>query len=147
MFCSPLPDGMIPEQPGNNNEFLVCYDLVKIWKLPFKNPHKKDSKYKIDGEKSWHTIGGVIHRMDVDKNTWLVGVQFATYIPNNSNVQSGRLNWKWETNREYAECYNLAECDMPIEIREKRGDRTQFSISTATHDVLQTLDGYDDSGN
>ena len=33
------------------------------------------------------------------------------------------------------------------EIREKRGDRTQFSISTATHDVLQTLDGYDDSGN
>ena len=88
-----------------------------------------------------------IHRMDVDKNTWLVGVQFATYIPNNSNVQSGRLNWEWETNREYAECYNLAECDMPIEIREKRGDRTQFSISTATHDVLQTLDGYDDSGN
>ena len=92
-------------------------------------------------------IGGVIHLMDVDKNTWLVGVQFATYIPNNSNVQSGRLNWKWETSREYAECYNLAECDMPIEIREKRGDRTQFSISTATHDVLQTLDGYDDSGN
>ena len=92
-------------------------------------------------------VDGVIHRMDVDKNTWLVGVQFATYIPNNSNVQSGRLNWKWETNREYAECYNLAECDMPIEIREKRGDRTQFSISTATHDVLQTLDGYDDSGN
>ena len=89
----------------------------------------------------------VRHLMDVDKNTWLVGVQFATYIPNNSNVQSGRLNWKWETSREYAECYNLAECDMPIEIREKRGDRTQFSISTATHDVLQTLDGYDDSGN
>ena len=44
-------------------------------------------------------------------------------------------------------CGPLAECDMPIEIREKRGDRTQFSISTATHDVLQTLDGYDDSGN
>ena len=59
--------------------------------------------------------------MDVDKNTWLVGVQFATYIPNNSNVQSGRLNWKWETKKELAECYNLAECDTPIEIREKRG--------------------------
>ena len=49
--------------------------------------------------------------------------------------------------KEYAECYNLAECDIPIEIREKRGDNMQFSISSAIHNVLQTLDGYDDSGN
>ena len=85
--------------------------------------------------------------MDVDKNTWLVGVQVAVYIRNNGNEQSGRLNWKWEMKKEYAECYNLAECDVPIEIREKRGDNMQFSISSAIHNVLQTLDGYDDSGN
>ena len=61
------------------NEFLVCYDLVKIWKTPFQNPHKKNSRYKIDGETLWHKIGGIEHRMDCKKNTWLVGVQFAEY--------------------------------------------------------------------
>ena len=44
------------------------------------------------------------------------------------------------------ECYNLAETDEKIEIRNQRDKSGKFSISTAQHDMLRTLDGYDDSG-
>jgi hypothetical protein len=51
IFCSPLPDRMIPEQIPEgtrlNNNFIVCYDLVKIWKEPFENPYKLGAKYKV----------------------------------------------------------------------------------------------------
>ena len=150
IFCSPLPDRMIPEQIPDgtrlNNNFIVCYDLVKIWKEPFENPYKLGAKYKVDGETTWHKIDGDVHRMDVKQGTWLVGVQFAKY-DNSSNATNGRLYWQWEKNKEYAECYNLAETEKKIELRNQRDGSGKFSISIAQHDMLWTLDGYDDSGN
>ena len=53
---------------------------------------------------------------------------------------------KWNPKKEYAECYNLAETESEIKIRTKRGAPDEFSVSTDTHDILRTLDGYDDSG-
>ena len=35
VFCSPLPDEQIPDGARLNINFIVCYDLVKIWKEPF----------------------------------------------------------------------------------------------------------------
>ena len=58
IFCSPLPDEEIPQETRNNN-LIICYDLVKIWKPPFKNPYKKGEFYKIGKEKEFHTIDGV----------------------------------------------------------------------------------------
>ena len=145
VFCSPLPDEQIPDGTRLNNNFIVCYDLVKIWKEPFENPYKLGAKYKVDGETTWHKIDGNVHRMDVKQGTWLVGVQFAKY-DNSSNATNGRLYWQWEKNKEYAECYNLAETEKKIELRNQRDGSGKFSISIAQHDMLRTLDGYDDSG-
>ena len=102
--------------------------------------------YKVDGETAWHKIDGNIHKMDVKQGTWLVGVPFAKYEEDSSNATIGRLYWQWEKNKEYAECYNLAETDKKIEIRNQRDKSGKFSISTAQHDMLRSLDGYDDSG-
>ena len=132
-------DEEIPQETRNNN-LIICYDLVKIWKLPFKNPYKEGEFYKIGKEKEFHTIDGVKDRMDCKKNTWLVGVIFAEKIDGN------KLQWKWNPKKEYAECYNLAETEIEIKIRTKRGAPDEFSISMDTHDILRTLDGYDDSG-
>ena len=140
-------DGCINiEYTGEFNNFIVCYDLVKIWKEPFENPYKLGAKYEVDGETTWHKIDGDVHRMDVKQGTWLVGVQFAKY-DNSSNATNGRLYWPWEKNKEYAECYNLAETEKKIELRNQRDGSGKFSISIAQHDMLRTLDGYDDSGN
>ena len=72
-----------------------------------------------------------------------------------SSVSEGRLNWVWTDQKEYAECYNLAETDEEIKITQRRASGRKrrcdddgavaFSISTETHDMLRTLDGYDDS--
>ena len=139
IFCSPLPDEEIPQETRNNN-LIICYDLVKIWKPPFKNPYKKGEFYKVGNEKEFHTINGIKDRMDCKRNTWLVGVIFAEKIDGND------LHWKWNPKKEYAECYNLAETESEIKIRTKRGAPDEFSISMDTHDILRTLDGYDDSG-
>ena len=142
IFCSPLPDEEIPQETRRNNNLIICYDLVKIWKPPFKNPYRKGEFYKIGNE--FHTIDidgeKVKDRMDCKKNTWLVGVIFAKKEDGNN------LHWKWNPKKEYAECYNLAETEIEIKIRTKRSAPDEFSISTDTHDILRTLDGYDDSG-
>ena len=145
VFCSPLPDENIPDGTRLNNNFIVCYDLVKMWKEPFQNPHKLGAKYKVDGETSWHKIGGNVHKMDVKQGTWLVGVKFAKY-DETSNAKNGRLYWQWEENKEYAVCYNLAETEEKIQVRNQRDGGGKFSISIAMHDLMRTLDGYDDSG-
>ena len=82
----------------------------------------------------------VYYYLDCKRNTWLVGVIFAKKEDGNN------LHWKWNPNKEYAECYNLAETEIEIKIRTKRSAPDEFSISTDTHDILRTLDGYDDSG-
>ena len=46
--------------------------------------------------------------------------------------------------RVYAECYNLAETEKKIELRNQRDGSGKFSISIAQHDMLRTLDGYVD---
>ena len=89
--------------------------------------------------------------------SFLVPVQFNSFGPSFQVVRHGAfshgdrlrsscLYWQWEKNKEYAECYNLAETDEKIEIRNQRDKSGKFSISTAQHDMLRTLDGYDDSG-
>jgi len=49
IFCSPMRDEDIPRRVGGRvgNEFLVCYDLVKIWKAPFQNLHNKNSSTRL----------------------------------------------------------------------------------------------------
>ena len=63
-----------------------------------------------------------------------------------TKIDGNKLQWKWNPKKEYAECYNLAETEIEIKIRTKRGAPDEFSISMDTHDILRTLDGYDDSG-
>ena len=87
----------------------------------FSKSAQQKFKYKIDGEASWHKIGGVEDLMDCKKNTWLVGVTFAEY--EKSSVSEGHLKWVWKEQREYAECYNLAEADEEITISPIRRSR------------------------
>ena len=49
---------------------------------------------------------------------------------------------KWEKNKEYAECYNLAEIEKKIELRCQHDRSEKLSISIAQHNILRTLDGY-----
>ena len=61
------------------------------------------------------------HNFADHNSVYLFSVTFAEY--EKSSVSEGHLKWVWKEQREYAECYNLAEADEEITISPIRRSR------------------------